>query len=37
MFKGSFTALITPFKDGKVDHKTFQDLVRRQLDAGTHG
>ena len=37
MFKGSFTALITPFKDGKVDHKTYQDLVRRQLDAGTHG
>ncbi len=37
MFKGSFTALITPFKDGKVDHETFQDLVRRQLDAGTQG
>jgi 4-hydroxy-tetrahydrodipicolinate synthase len=37
MFKGSFTALITPFRDGKVDDKTFQDLVRRQLDAGTHG
>ncbi len=37
MFKGSFTALITPFKDGKVDEKTYQDLVQRQLDAGTHG
>ncbi|MDX1484254.1 MAG: 4-hydroxy-tetrahydrodipicolinate synthase [Alphaproteobacteria bacterium] len=37
MFKGSFTALITPFKDGKVDEKTFQDLVQRQIDAGTHG
>ena len=37
MFKGSFTALITPFRDGKVDEKTYQDLVRRQLDAGTHG
>jgi 4-hydroxy-tetrahydrodipicolinate synthase len=37
MFKGSFTALITPFRDGKVDEKTYQDLVRRQMDAGTHG
>lgn len=37
MFKGSFTALITPFRDGKVDEKAYQDLVRRQLDAGTHG
>ncbi|MCZ6886142.1 MAG: 4-hydroxy-tetrahydrodipicolinate synthase [Alphaproteobacteria bacterium] len=37
MFKGSFTALITPFKDGKVDEKTYQDLVQRQLDAGTDG
>ena len=37
MFKGSFTALITPFKDGKVDEKIYQDLVQRQLDAGTDG
>lgn len=37
MFKGSFTALITPFKDGKIDEKSYQDLVLRQLDAGTHG
>ncbi len=37
MFKGSFTALITPFKDGKVDEGTYQDLVQRQLDAGTDG
>jgi len=37
MFKGSFTALITPFKEGKVDEKVYQDLVRRQLEAGTHG
>ena len=37
MFKGSFTALITPFKDGAIDEKTYQDLVQRQLDAGTDG
>ena len=37
MFKGSFTALITPFKDGAVDEKTYQSLVQRQLDAGTDG
>jgi 4-hydroxy-tetrahydrodipicolinate synthase len=37
MFKGSFTALITPFKDGAIDEKAYQDLVQRQLDAGTDG
>jgi 4-hydroxy-tetrahydrodipicolinate synthase len=37
MFKGSFTALITPFRDGAVDDKAYQDLVQRQLDAGTDG
>jgi len=37
MFKGSFTALITPFRDGKVDEKAYQELVARQIAAGTHG
>ncbi len=37
MFKGSFTALITPFRGGKVDEKAFADLVERQISAGTHG
>lgn len=37
MFKGSFTALITPFTDGVIDEKTYQDLVQRQIDAGTDG
>lgn len=37
MFKGSFTALITPFRGGKVDEKAYQDLVARQIAAGTHG
>lgn len=34
---GSITALVTPFKDGAVDEKAFQDFVKWQLDEGTHG
>ncbi len=38
MFKGSFTALITPFKNGgAVDEKAFQDFVQWQIDQGTDG
>ncbi|MGD9830195.1 MAG: 4-hydroxy-tetrahydrodipicolinate synthase [Hyphomicrobiaceae bacterium] len=37
MFKGSFTALITPFKGGKVDEPAFRRLVDWQIDEGTHG
>jgi 4-hydroxy-tetrahydrodipicolinate synthase len=37
MFKGSITALITPFRDGKVDADAFQKLVEWQIDQGTHG
>ena len=37
MFQGSFTALVTPFKNGKVDEKSFQQLVEWQISEGTHG
>ena len=37
MLRGSFTALITPFKAGKVDEKGFQQLVEWQISEGTHG
>lgn len=37
MFKGSLTALITPFRDGKVDEKAFQALVEWQIEEGTDG
>jgi 4-hydroxy-tetrahydrodipicolinate synthase len=37
MFKGSFVALITPFRDHKVDEGAFQDLVSWQVEQGTHG
>ncbi len=37
MFKGSYVALITPFKDGAVDEAAFVKLVERQIEQGTHG
>jgi 4-hydroxy-tetrahydrodipicolinate synthase len=37
MFRGSITALITPFRNGKVDEKAFQDFVEWQIQQGTHG
>src|SRR5688500_15660539 len=37
MFSGSIVALLTPFKNGKVDEKAFQSFVDWQIDQGTHG
>ena len=37
MFKGSFTALITPFTNGKVDEKAFERFVDWQITEGSHG
>jgi len=38
MFKGSITALITPFTtDGDVDIKAFDEFVEWQIDQGTDG
>ncbi len=37
MFKGSFVALITPFKDGKVDEDKFRELIEFQIENGTNG
>lgn len=36
-FKGVFTALITPFRDGAVDFEAYDALVERQLEAGVAG
>src|SRR5690606_26340873 len=36
-FRGVFTALITPFKDGAVDYAAFDALVERQIAAGVAG
>ncbi len=37
MFKGSYTALITPMKSGKVDEAAFERIVEWQISEGTHG
>ena len=37
MFKGSFVALVTPFKDGKVDEDKFRELIEFQIKNGTDG
>jgi len=36
-FRGSYTALVTPFRDGAVDEKAFRDLVNWQIEEGSHG
>lgn len=37
MFKGSITALITPFREGSVDEAALQQLVQWQIEEGSHG
>ncbi len=37
MFKGSIVALITPFKNGKVDETSYKKLVEFQIKNGTNG
>jgi len=37
MFKGSIVAIVTPFKDGKVDEKAFKDLIEFQIKNKTAG
>lgn len=37
MFTGSITALVTPFRDGRLDEKAFQDFVEWQIAEGSHG
>lgn len=34
--KGCGTALVTPFKEGKVDFEAYKAMVRRQVEAGIH-
>jgi 4-hydroxy-tetrahydrodipicolinate synthase len=36
-FQGSFTALVTPFRNGSVDEAAFRDLVDWQMEEGTDG
>jgi len=37
MINGSITAIVTPFRDDKVDEKAFQDFIEWQIASGTHG
>ncbi|MBD3426316.1 MAG: 4-hydroxy-tetrahydrodipicolinate synthase [Candidatus Omnitrophica bacterium] len=37
MFKGSYVALVTPFTNGKVDERTFRELIEFHIDNGTDG
>ncbi len=36
-FKGTYTALVTPFRDGLVDEHALRELVERQIAAGIDG
>lgn len=36
-FKGTFTALVTPFKNNKVDFASLDRLLKQQLDGGIDG
>jgi len=35
--RGSIVALVTPFKNGKIDEESFRNLIRWHLKEGTHG
>jgi 4-hydroxy-tetrahydrodipicolinate synthase len=37
MFTGTYTAIVTPFKSGKIDEAALQRLVRLQIKAGVDG
>jgi len=34
IFTGAATALVTPFKDGKIDYPSFEKLIESQISAG---
>ncbi len=36
-YEGLYTALITPFRDGKVDENAFRSLIEAQIAAGVNG
>jgi len=37
MFRGTFTALVTPFRNGSIDVSAFQTLIETQIAAGITG
>ena len=37
MFKGSFVAIVTPFRNGKIDEEKFKELIEFHIKNGTNG
>jgi 4-hydroxy-tetrahydrodipicolinate synthase len=37
MFTGAFTALVTPFKDGRIDQEALRRLIEFQIENGING
>src|SRR5271166_5067413 len=37
MFTGTYTAIVTPFKNGQVDEKAFRNLIQFQIENGVDG
>src|SRR5436189_2405723 len=37
MFRGTFTALVTPFRDSSIDVSAFEELIEAQIAAGITG
>src|ERR1700743_1107566 len=37
MFTGTYTAIVTPFKNGKIDEAAFERLIKIQIKAGVGG
>ena len=37
MFTGTYTAIVTPFKNGKIDEAAFERLIKIQIKAGIDG
>lgn len=36
-YRGAFTAIVTPFRDGRVDEQGFVDLIEFQIEQGING
>ena len=37
MFEGAFTALVTPFKDNKIDYEALEKIIEMQIEGGIDG
>ena len=37
MIHGSIVAIVTPFKNGKIDEDALKELIEFQIENGTHG